>query len=82
MFFKKTFVDFMMMLLSNNNLKAQELIIEACDKTRDTWSLELPKFDELTSIISTISIFLTYLRKLRLTTCENQLARAMINFLS
>ncbi len=70
MSFEATFVDSMMILLSSNNLRAQELIMEACDKTRDTWFVGSPKFDELAPIISTTPIFLTHLRKLRLAICD------------
>jgi len=80
--FGEAFVGSMMVLLSSSNLRAQELIMEACGRTRDTWSLGLPEFDELAPIISTTPIFLAHLRKLRLTTCEDQSARAVANFLS
>jgi len=84
--FGAAFVGSMMVLLSSSNLRAQELIIEACDRTRDTWSVGLPEFDELAPTISTTPIFLAHLRKLRLATCgwhrENQQARAVANFFS
>jgi len=60
--------------------------MEACDRTRDTWSVGSPEFDELAPIISTTPIFMAHLRKLRLATCgwdpENEPARAVANFLS
>lgn len=60
--------------------------MEACGRTRDTWSVGSPEFEALAPIISTTLIFLAHLRKLRLATCgwhrENQQARAVANFLS
>lgn len=86
MFFEATFVDFMMILLSSSNFRVQKLIMKACDRIHDTWFVKSSEFNELTSIISMTFIFLTHLRKLRLTTCDwhrkNQQAIAMINFLS
>jgi len=84
--FSAAFVGSMMVLLSSSNLRAQELIMEACGRTRDTWSVGSDEFDELAPIISTTPIFMAHLRKLRLATCgwdrENQPARAVANFLS
>ena len=70
----------MQILFNSSSLRAQELIMEDCDRTRDAWCIE---YDELPS---TVSFFPAHLRKLRLSVnclpSEGQQERVVAEFLS
>jgi len=70
-------------LFNSSNLRAREFIMDGCGKTYDAWAM---CYDELPPPVSTMSVFSTHLRKLRLSVgnlpSKGQRARAVGELLS